>query len=689
MFAETMTAVDSDLHRDRVSGLQVVGLLMAIMSIVAVAGWTWRTHPDPATWLPADRPGAVNMHRGRSVVDIYLSPDVAVSLLISNMGHSSQSSLITARAEPISGPPLYRPVPLDSDLFATIGATFHKRRESLAPHQSMHFAASDDASNSAGVSSPQLHGFDIGLNNSVPYERSRAEVPAPQSGRDFWLHVTTEPLEDSRGYQQVHGRLAVARQTIQVYVDSSLHRAGGWPPTVQTLAEEIAERLESSVLPAIDARVGKVADVDDDGRLAVLITPWLSRLRGGATQVRGFVRSSDFCNDIAFPFSNRADVLYLNTDLPSGTALQTLLLHEVTHAALFSRGRISRVADRSAIQRPEGKSLHDRAPHVPSAQSGQFEWDDWLNEGLAHLSERSGGGDWSNLDYRVARFWQQPAGSPLIVGDYYRSERWRDHGCRGATFLFLNWCEQQYASRNQSAFTTAVANAELPGVGAIEKVLGNSFDELYRAWSVSVARQGASSNPVRIGRFGASGPRWLNWNVTRSSQHTLNITGTATQFVELRSSRPQWYRLSFDGDPRQPWQVTLVNSPATRPAFELRARWEDGDTAAQSSVAVSMTTPLPSEWQIDRVTCEEIREPHPRVWEWSADDMRRAGTTTPRSLQQVAVLPLDNLGINSDAAVIKVRLRKSTGEIVWAWCDFPQGSSRGKQPKRIAAGLSP
>ena len=120
--------------------------------------------------------------------------------------------------------------------------------------------------------------------------------------------------------------------------------------------------------PAVHPIVGPISDPDQNGRLSVLLTPWLGRLQGGTVSVRGFVRSSDFRTDLAAPFSNRADLLYLNSDLPQGTALQTLLLHEVAHAALA------------------------RHPTTDRSPGNQLDWDDWLNEGLAHLAERRCGG---------------------------------------------------------------------------------------------------------------------------------------------------------------------------------------------------------------------------------------------------------------------------------------------------------
>lgn len=680
---ESSPGIDCQPPRGRVLGPWRIGSILILVSASLVAAWTIGTRRHAEAWLSLDRPNSVTVRQGRSVVDLYLSPDHPVKLLISNLGHSSQSSLMTVRAVPLSGTPQYRPTPLDTNLFVSAKATNRTRGDGEVTAEPRR--PNDDGRLIGSAGAPPSLPLGRGHSTKKPLTAPRlaVELPQPPANRDFWLHVTAEPLEDSRGYQRVRGRLAVTRQSVQVYVDSSLHTSKGCPQTIQDLALEIGQRLELTVLPEIGSLLGTVADVDRDGRLTVLITPWLSRLRGGETQVRGFVRSSDFREDIVSPFGNHADVLYLNSDLPAGTGLQTLLLHEVTHAALFSIGFAQGVTDRSAV----------KSDHHPRLKTKHVEWDDWLNEGLAHLVEKSAGGDWSNMDYRIARYWQRPAMSPLIVGDYYRCGRWRDHGCRGATFLFLDWCEQQYAARGRADFIAAVATSGRTGIDAVEKVMGRNVEELYRAWAVSLAKHhNAGVNSSRIGRFSASGPRSLDWNVSRSNQHTCDITGTATQFVELRSNHPQWYRLSFDGDAQQPWQVTLLNSSHSTPAFELVATWDDDHSAHPARLVVLLSQPVPVGWQIDRVACEQIREPLPRVWDWSAEELsvaRPNSTATWRVPQRAVALSVPDLDLESSSAVIKVRLKQSTGQIAWAWCDVPHRTPERQQPTRIAAGRLP
>lgn len=585
------------------------GLLAGAIATLLAVGSALRVPQRQLDWLTVGQPCAIEISNDQSQVDIFLSPDVPVTLLISNLGSSSQSALMTIKSESLRSPPQFRPVPLR-----------------VLPNET-------EEGDSSRISS--LH--------QAPGEQppNTQILSAPPATRNFWLHVTSHPLEDPAGYQLVHGRLGATGDRVQVYFDSSLLSSNQIPTDLADTAKDIVTRLEREVLPAIRQQIGPVTDVDHDGRLTVLITPWLGRLRGGETHVRGFVRSSDFRSGVAAPFSNQSDILYLNSDLPMQSGLQTLLGHELAHAALFS---------------------------VPQMRQGgkEFEWDDWLNEGIAHLTERSVGGDWSNVDYRVARYWQDPATAPLLVADYYRCGRWRDHGCRGATFLFLDWCQRQHARNGQTDFIPTIVASNKPDIAAVTRVLGTDFPVLYREWAISLVSNENHTRPPRIGRFGFSGPRASPYWADARAVASWNICGTATQFVDLRASQAGWYRLKFAADFRQPWQLTLVKGPAA-PQVMLEAQWPAMGTSDSNGLVLTGLQDLVPGWSVECVYCEQIEEPRTRVWRWSVDEIRQltseSGTVT---------LPLNTDELQ--ATVIKVQLKHTDGRVTWAWCDVPARS---------------
>ena len=374
---------------------------------------------------------------------------------------------------------------------------------------------------------------------------SEPDVTTPSPRREFFLHVTDGPLDDPRQYTRVAGRVVAERSGVRVYLDEQQSVEELAPG----LADEIAQRLEGEIIPAYRQRFGACRDVDGDGALTVLLTPWLGRLQGGRTSVAGFVRGADFDAAIEAPFGNRCDMLYLNSSLSGGESLQALLAHEFMHAVSAS------------IRLPGG-----------ATREGLIAPADWLNEALAHLGENLLSSSWANLDHRVSRYLASPQEAPLTVEDYYRAGRWRDHGCRGATYLFLRWCVEQSGEE----LLPALVYSRGRGEDAFENAMGVPFRELYRHWSVALARQDAlgagdaeptSLAPVplrgRIGREEVGGPRRIPVDLSEG-QRLFRVCGTATAYLELSSRRPGRQRVRIEAAPGADLQITLIRMAAGR-----------------------------------------------------------------------------------------------------------------------------
>ena len=240
--------------------------------------------------------------------------------------------------------------------------------------------------------------------------RVAATKPAPQ--RTFWVMVRGNDFAQPKNYQAIRARLRATGESCSIYVDSDCAPSEQLDELVH-LAQEAFDR---AVYPTAQRLLGSHRDVDRDGRFAILLTPWLSRLADGTVSLGGFVRGSDFYRDLPAPFGNACDMMWLDASLPAGPHLRTMLAHEYTHAVIFSE-------------------------HVfgdcPSEAPPRDE-ESWLNEGLAHVAEEAHGYSWDNLDHRVAAFLDAPEASPLVVPDAYAAGLWRDPGHRGAAFLFAS-----------------------------------------------------------------------------------------------------------------------------------------------------------------------------------------------------------------------------------------------------------
>lgn len=366
-------------------------------------------------------------------------------------------------------------------------------------------------------------------------ERSDAAVPCgssdelarPLHDRRFLLHVTEAVLEDPLGYVPVDVTLAGEGRMVRVYRDRQLS-AGELAPG---LVDEIIETLDERVIPRSRDLLGTHRDVDGDGKLAVLLTPWLGRLHGGRTSVNGFVRSGDFHPQGIAPYSNRADVLYLNSSVARGPALTALLAHEYTHAVCCS------------LRGGDGQCLAELPDEA-----------DWLNEAIAHVAETLHDAGWSNLDRRIQGFLASPSTTPLVVSDYYRAGRWRDDSCRGATFLFLDWCVENHGER----LLRELACHSRIGVPKLEQVTGVPFASLYRGWTIALhkGRIGALDLSGRIGQCRLEGPQITTW-IPSEGDCELQLHGTATAFVRVASPADRSH-VAIAAEPGARLQMTLV-----------------------------------------------------------------------------------------------------------------------------------
>jgi hypothetical protein len=427
-------------------------------------------------------------------------------------------------------------------------------------------------------------------------------VGTGQAKRHFHLHVTDGALDDRRHYVRVVARLVGEGRKVRVYLDQQQQ-----PRELSSgLIDDVVHLLDDDLLPAFRQQVGGFRDVDGDGKLTVLLSPWLGKLQGGKTSLGGFVRKSDFRNDVESPFSNHCDMMYLNSNLTTGPHLKTLLVHEFMHAVSFSA-------------------------RLPSAvhPTGLPDEEDWLNEAIAHLAENLNGGGWSNLDYRISRYLSQPQQFSLVVDDYYHAGLWRNHGCRGATYLFLRWCVDEFGVDMLKQLIHA------PGRGRenLELATGLEFDELFRRWTIALylsnryTASGDSSDSTvkkfsgyrsldlrgRVADWGLAGPRPACWDLD-AAPCTLQLAGTSVAFVSLDVLKSTGKRrIHITGEFGTKLQVTLIKLPHDAPRITMRSHWSEATSAAASATAqdcdftIEFSSPTTGELVVECISFEHNR----------------------------------------------------------------------------------
>jgi len=367
-----------------------------------------------------------------------------------------------------------------------------------------------------------------------------AAEPARQ--RSFYLFTGENDFHNAESYVSIAAQLVGLGQHCQVYVDEQFLATqpaadGQLAPALRALVDDAMRTFDEDVFPQAQRRLGKVLDVDRDGRFTILFTPRMSKLANGKVSLGGMVRGSDFYRDLAAPFGNRCDMMFLNTDLEAGPHLRTLLAHEYTHAVIFSE-----------------HVFGDYVAGLPAQDE-----ESWLNEGLAHVNEVLHGHSWSNLDYRISAFLNAPERYGLVVPDYYRAGLFRSHGHRGSAYLFLQWCCAKYGED----LLGRLVRTNLTGTRNLEVATGRPFAELFREWTVDLARGKCQPEPGPGFTRLLCGPRWLDLPLFGGACD-VDLAGTGAAYLRLHSPRSAGGRIAISADAGAAanLQVTLLRLPA-------------------------------------------------------------------------------------------------------------------------------
>jgi hypothetical protein len=379
-----------------------------------------------------------------------------------------------------------------------------------------------------------------GSRTSLSPVQQRASVSEPvrpgDTRRVFFLPTTVRPQGKESGIAAIPCRLSAENSRIRIYVDERL------PPdeSLTNLIDAINTASASRLGEIVEELVGSVRDVDHDGRFSVVVTPDVSRLGNGRTPVDGLTNPADFLPGIDRPFGNGSDVIFLNSRLSPGDHLRAVLAHEWCHAAAFSRQL-----------------------HGPGTQPGRPSEDDWLNEALAHVVEVRASGSVNNLSHRIDSYRACPGDSPLVVRDYSQPEFWRHDGCRGAAFLFLQWCLEQ----SDNSLLERLAQGRSSGVEGLEAAMGRPFEELFLGWTTSLGEHlanepnGHSNSATGFGaRQSATGLSHHKWQLGPSGELTLTlrIRGSCAEFVRIEHADHETWRLSAGVSTPDLLQATLI-----------------------------------------------------------------------------------------------------------------------------------
>ena len=220
--------------------------------------------------------------------------------------------------------------------------------------------------------------------------------------------------------------------------------------------------FDRDVLPTSRRQFGKVRDVDGDNKFAILFTSEMTRLKKGRISMGGMVIGQDFRLNYEPPLSNRCDMLYLSSEIRSRDRLRTLVAHEFSHAITMTH--------------------HALTDYLPPDQHPHADEESWLNEAMAHVSENVYGYSWRNIAFRVNAFLNAPWRYRLVARDFRDERFWRQHGYRGAVYLFLRWCVDQHGK----GILRSLQQTNLRGIENLEVTLRRPFNRLLREWHLAL-----------------------------------------------------------------------------------------------------------------------------------------------------------------------------------------------------------
>lgn len=333
---------------------------------------------------------------------------------------------------------------------------------------------------------------------------------------------------------------------------------------LRSQCEWLISAAESQALPITETWIGKISDVDYDDRLTFVITNLDERTipSNDVAPVHGCIRNVDFQ-----PYSALGgDIVYLDVAILSLPHQEqaSLLTHELAHAAVCSI-RLERkpgtsdhrlVTRSSSVFCERGRDSNTNISGVAAAGVATsrvavpHQIPSWLNEAVAHLMELqcigtadSSASSSGNFQRRIENFLANTACSPIVAAEHVMSPDERRNGSRGAATLFLKPWLTTPESLQRFLDTEAGLDHRM------EVLADNSFAEIFRDWTLSMAEVSVKHQPLHTD-FVPAGHR----------QEQFSLLGTAFKCFECPED---FSMIVIESDVAAKLQISIIE-PDTR-----------------------------------------------------------------------------------------------------------------------------
>jgi hypothetical protein len=275
---------------------------------------------------------------------------------------------------------------------------------------------------------PRVVSPHIGAIVHKPQYRTAAPTLVIGSKRTFFV------INTSAQYMQPHeleAELLYCSDLLAVWIPA-VHTTPTALATDALSATQIAalstciQAVETRIVPRVTALWGMPVDINEDGRLSILVSPTLNAEAvavGFFNPADFFKRNTDSSSSAYNPASNEMDIIYVAVpDSQSGSSYSpdsiiATIAHELTHASTFSEKTWKRLTSGNA------DALREEL---------------FLDEGWSHLTENlcgygvSGG----NIKF-LRRYLDDTATYSFCEANRYGQDD--SAGMRGAMTLFLSW----------------------------------------------------------------------------------------------------------------------------------------------------------------------------------------------------------------------------------------------------------
>lgn len=273
---------------------------------------------------------------------------------------------------------------------------------------------------------------------------------------------------------------------------------------------EVASAIQqcgiSPVLNFVSNSIGRITDLDGDGRLALVLGQLADSAPVNSDQepIRGCVRPADFQK--GKPGS--VDVIYLDPTYLKANELQSLLAHEIAHAATFS--------------------LLVESGQSPTAMPG------WLNEAIAHHIEQQIAPEAENLQQRRRLFQTKTWLYPSVIPEEFTGMELRRGPSRIASLELLRSTLTSDTDQNLKTLITGRGD----GINRLLVANRTDFPKLFRNFTQHLVRHNATHQGANTA-YGQNlfEPGSNNLDATENQQSsTFDLTRPSDQAIQIRGT---------------------------------------------------------------------------------------------------------------------------------------------------------